>query len=236
MELKFYSLNHALEKVGCVPQVVSVKKTPATPLVEFVGSWDILPKKEASVRIYPLIARTLRTKFTDLLSCYSINGSGAIINERLKNIFSEYNFGCQYQYTRVSIVTKKGESISTPYYHLHLPMPGIVDKIDYSKSTFYETRFDKRLSDTPIKIKSYEDRMTLQKNLSKKDICAIIQSEDVVLKKGTDPKMMDIFDWLGNPCGGGLFMISERLKQRLEKEKITGIAFEEYPYTISIDE
>ena len=35
---------------------------------------------------------------------------------------------------------------------------------------------------------------------------------------------------------GALFMVSERLKQRLEQEKITGITFEEYPYTISIDE
>jgi tRNA uridine 5-carbamoylmethylation protein Kti12 len=47
---------------------------------------------------------------------------------------------------------------------------------------------------------------------------------------------MDIFVFVGNPCGGGLFMVSERLKQRLEQEKITGITFEEYPYTISIDE
>ena len=114
-------------------------------------------------------------------------------------------------------------------------MPGIVDKIDYPKSTFYEKRFDKRLSDTPIKVQSFEDRTRLADILRKKDICARIETEDIVLKKGTDPNM-DIFVFVGNPCGGGLFMVSERLKQRLEQEKITGITFEEYPYTISIDE
>ena len=114
-------------------------------------------------------------------------------------------------------------------------MPGIVDKIDYPKSTFYEKRFDKRLSGTPIKVQSFEDRTRLADILRKKDICARIETEDIVLKKGTDPNM-DIFVFVGNPCGGGLFMVSERLKQRLEQEKITGITFEEYPYKISIDE
>lgn len=235
MELKFYSLNHALEKVGFVPQVESVEKEWGVPLIKFVGAWDILSDEEASSRVYPLVARSVRTKFTDLLSCYGKSGNSAIISERLKNIFSEYNFGCRYQYVKVSIVTKKGEPVSTPYYHLQLPMPGIVDKIDYSKSTFYETRFGKRVSDTPIKINSHEDRMALQKDLGEKDICAIIQSGDIVLKKGTDPNMMDIFVLIGDPCDGH-FMVSERLKQRLEKEKITGITFEEYPYKISIDE
>ena len=158
-----------------------------------------------------------------------------MVSKRLRNILDEYNFGCRYQYINVSIVTRKGEPVSNPYYQLHLPMPGIVDKIDYPKSTFYEKRFDKRLSDTPVKVKSFEDRTRLADNLSKKDISAIIEAEDIVLKKGTDPNM-DIFVWLGNPCGGGMFMVSERLKQRLEQEKITGITFEEYPYTISIDE
>ena len=235
MDLKFYRVNHALVKVGFVPQVESIEKEWGVPLVEFVGMWDILSEEEAATRVYPLVARSVRTKFTDLLSCYNIKGYGAIISERLKNIFSEYNIGCQYQYVKVSIVTKKGEPVSTPYYHLHLPMPGIVDKIVYPKTTFYETRFDKRLSDTPVKVQSFEDRTRLAGILRKKDIAALILAEDIVLKKGTDPNVMDIFVWQGNPCGG-VFMVSERLKQRLEQEKITGITFEEYPYKISIDE
>ena len=158
-----------------------------------------------------------------------------MVNRRLRDILDEYNFGCEYQYINVSIVTRKGEPVSELYYQLHIPMPGIVDKIDYPKSTFYETRFGKRLSDTPIKVQSYEDRTRLADILRKKDICAIIETGDIVLKKGTDPNM-DICVWQGNPCGGGLFMVSERLKQRLEQEKITGITFEEYPYKISIDE
>ncbi len=235
MELKFYRVNHALVKVGFVPQVESIEKEWGVPLVEFVGMWDILSEEEAATRVYPLVARSVRTKFTDLLSCYNIKGYGAIISERLKNIFSEYNFGCQHQYTKVSIVTKKGEPISTPYYHLHLPMPGMVDKIDYPKSVFYVKKFGKRINDTPIEVKSYEDDVRLQTITRKQNVSALILAEDIVLKKGTDPEQLDIFVFSGN-SGGSRFMVSERLKQRLEQEKITGITFEEYPYTISIDE
>ncbi|MBR3773942.1 MAG: hypothetical protein IKK86_05875 [Alistipes sp.] len=235
MDLKFYRVNHALVKVGFVPQVESIEKEWGVPLVEFVGMWDILSEEEAATRVYPLVARSVRTKFTDLLSCYNIKGYGAIISERLKNIFSEYNIGCQYQYVKVSIVTKKGEPISTPYYHLHLPMPGIVDKINYPKSVFYVKKFGKRINDTPIEVKSFEDDVRLQKITRKQNVSALILAEDIVLKKGTDLELLDIFVFSGN-SGGSRFMVSERLKQRLEQEKITGITFEEYPYTISIDE
>lgn len=235
MDLKFYRVNHALVKVGFVPQVESIEKEWGVPLVEFVGMWDILSEEEAATRVYPLVARSVRTKFTDLLSCYNIKGYGAIISERLKNIFSEYNIGCQYQYVKVSIVTKKREPISTPYYHLHLPMPGIVDKINYPKSVFYVKKFGKRINDTPIEVKSFEDDVRLQKITRKQNVSALILAEDIVLKKGTDLELLDIFVFSGN-SGGSRFMVSERLKQRLEQEKITGIIFEEYPYKISIDE
>ena len=235
MELKFYRVNYALEKVGCVPQVESVMKTPATPLVEFIGAWEVRSDKEVSSIVYPLIARSARTKFTDVLSCYNFSGSGTIISERLKRLLNEYNFGCQHQYTKVSIVTKKGEPISTTYYHLHLPMPGIVDKINYPKSVFYVKKFGERINDTPIKVKSFEDDVRLQTIIRKQAVSALILAEDIVLKKGTDLELLDIFVFSGN-SGGSRFMVSERLKQRLEQEKITGIIFEEYPYKISIDE
>ena len=80
----------------------------------------------------------------------------------------------------------------------------------------------------------YDDHRRLQESLIKKDASALILAEDIVFKKGTNPNL-DIFDFSGE-SSGMLFMVSERLKQRLEQEKITGITFEEYPYTISIDE
>ena len=113
-------------------------------------------------------------------------------------------------------------------------MPGMVDKIDYPKSVFYVKEFDKRINDTPIEVKSYEDDVRLQTIIRKQAVSALIEAEDIVLKKGTDLELLDIFVFSGN-SGGSRFMVSERLKQRLEQEKITGITFEEYPYTISID-
>ena len=227
MELKFYGVNFLVK--GVFPQVETIDIFQRR-----VGPWDFLNSKELKSFCYNVKLK-YQAKLKDVLGYYGHGGSGAMVSRRLRDILDEYNFGCRYQYINVSIVTHKGEPVSNPYYQLHLPMPGIVDKIDYPKSTFYEKRFDKRLSDTPIKVQSFEDRTRLADILRKKDICARIETEDIVLKKGTDPNM-DIFVFVGNPCGGGLFMVSERLKQRLEQEKITGITFEEYPYTISIDE
>ena len=227
MELKFYRVDFLVK--GVFPQVETIDIFQRR-----VGPWDFLNSKELKSFCYNVKLK-YQAKLKDVLGYYGHGGSGAMVNRRLRDILDEYNFGCRYQYINVSIVTRKGEPVSELYYQLHIPMPGIVDKIDYPKSTFYEKRFDKRLSDTPIKVQSFEDRTRLADILRKKDICARIETEDIVLKKGTDPNM-DIFVFVGNPCGGGLFMVSERLKQRLEQEKITGITFEEYPYTISIDE
>ena len=227
MELKFYRVRYSLQ--GVFPQVETIDIFQRS-----VDPWGFLNSKELKSFCYNVKLK-YQAKLKDVLGYYGHNGWGAMVSKRLRDILDEYNFGCRYQYINVSIVTRKGEPVSELYYQLHIPMPGIVDKIDYPKSTFYEKRFDKRLSDTPIKVQSFEDRTRLADILRKKDICARIETEDIVLKKGTDPNM-DIFDFVGNPCGGGLFMVSERLKQRLEQEKITGITFEEYPYKISIDE
>ena len=227
MELKFYRVRYSLQ--GVFPQVETIDIFQRS-----VDPWGFLNSKELKSFCYNVKLK-YQAKLKDVLGYYGHNGWGAMVSKRLRDILDEYNFGCRYQYINVSIVTRKGEPVSELYYQLHIPMPGIVDKIDYPKSTFYEKRFDKRLSNTPIKVQSFEDRTRLADILRKKDICARIETEDIVLKKGTDPNM-DIFDFVGNPCGGGLFMVSERLKQRLEQEKITGITFEEYPYKISIDE
>lgn len=227
MELKFYGVNFLVK--GVFPQVETIDIFQRR-----VGPWDFLNSKELKSFCYNVKLK-YQAKLKDVLGYYGHGGSGAMVNRRLRDILDEYNFGCRYQYINVSIVTRKGEPVSELYYQLHIPMPGMVDKIDYPKSVFYVKKFDKRINDTPIEVKSYEDDVRLQKITSKQDVSALIEAEDIVLKKGTDPNM-DIFDFVGNPCGGGLFMVSERLKQRLEQEKITGITFEEYPYTISIDE
>ena len=227
MELKFYGVNFLVK--GVFPQVETIDIFQRR-----VGPWDFLNSKELKSFCYNVKLK-YQAKLKDVLGYYGHGGSGAMVNRRLRDILDEYNFGCRYQYINVSIVTRKGEPVSELYYQLHIPMPGMVDKIDYPKSVFYVKKFDKRINDTPIEVKSYEDDVRLQKITSKQDVSALIEAEDIVLKKGTDPEQLDIFNFSGG-SDGAPFLVSERLKQRLEQEKITGITFEEYPYKISIDE
>ncbi|MBR0331863.1 MAG: hypothetical protein IIX12_09795 [Alistipes sp.] len=227
MELKFYRVRYSLQ--GVFPQVETIDIFQRR-----VGPWDFLNSKELKSFCYNVKLK-YQAKLKDVLGYYGHNGWGAMVSKRLRDILEEYNFGCRYQYINVSIVTRKGEPVSEVYYQLHIPMPGMVDKIDYPKSVFYVKKFDKRINDTPIEVKSYEDDVRLQKITSKQDVSALIEAEDIVLKKGTDPEQLDIFNFSGG-SDGAPFLVSERLKQRLEQEKITGITFEEYPYKISIDE
>ena len=227
MELKFYRVDFLVK--GVFPQVETIDIFQRR-----VGPWDFLNSKELKSFCYNVKLK-YQAKLKDVLGYYGHGGSGAMVSRRLRDILDEYNFGCRYQYINVSIVTRKGEPVSELYYQLHIPMPGMVDKIDYPKSVFYVKKFDKRINDTPIEVKSYEDDVRLQKITSKQDVSALIEAEDIVLKKGTDPEQLDIFNFSGG-SDGAPFLVSERLKQRLEQEKITGITFEEYPYKISIDE
>ena len=227
MELIFYGVNFLVK--GVFPQVETIDIFQRR-----VGPWDFLNNKELKSFCYNVKLK-YQAKLKDVLGYYGHGGSGAMVNRRLRDILDEYNFGCEYQYINVSIVTRKGEPVSELYYQLHIPMPGMVDKIDYPKSVFYVKKFDKRINDTPIEVKSYEDDVRLQTIIRKQAVSALIEAEDIVLKKGTDPEQLDIFNFSGG-SGGAPFMVSERLKQRLEQEKITGITFEEHPYKISIDE
>lgn len=227
MELKFYRVRYSIQ--GVFPQVETIDIFQRR-----VDPWGFLNSKELKSFCYNVKLK-YQAKLKDVLGYYGHNGWGAMVNRRLRDILDEYNFGCEYQYVNVSIVTRKGEPVSELYYQLHIPMPGMVDKIDYPKSVFYVKKFDKRINDTPIEVKSYEDDVRLQTIIRKQNVSALIEAEDIVLKKGTDPEQLDIFNFSGG-SGGALFMVSERLKQRLEQEKITGITFEEYPYKISIDE
>lgn len=227
MELKFYRVRYSLQ--GVFPQVETIDIFQRR-----VDPWGFLNSKELKSFCYHVKLK-YQAKLKDVLGYYGHNGWGAMVSKRLRDILDEYNFGCEYQYINVSIVTRKGEPVSELYYQLHIPMPGMVDKIDYPKSVFYVKKFDKRINDTPIEVKSYEDDVRLQTIIRKQNVSALIEAEDIVLKKGTDPEQLDIFNFSGG-SDGAPFMVSERLKQRLEQEKITGITFEEYPYTISIDE
>ena len=227
MELKFYRVRYSLQ--GVFPQVETIDIFQRS-----VDPWGFLNSKELKSFCYNVKLK-YQAKLKDVLGYYGHNGWGAMVSKRLRDILDEYNFGCRYQYINVSIVTRKGEPVSELYYQLHIPMPGMVDKIDYPKSVFYAKKNGERINDTPIQLQSFEDDTRLSKLIFKEYSGADIEPEEVVLKKGTDPEQLDIFNFSGG-SGGGRFLVSERLKQRLEQEKITGITFEEYPYKISIDE
>ncbi|MBQ5638083.1 MAG: hypothetical protein IIV06_03410, partial [Alistipes sp.] len=113
MELKFYGVGYSLQ--GVFPQVETIDIFQRR-----VGPWDFLNSKELKSFCYNVKLK-YQAKLKDVLGYYGHGGSGAMVNRRLRDILDEYNFGCEYQYINVSIVTRKGEPVSELYYQLHIP-------------------------------------------------------------------------------------------------------------------
>ena len=104
--------------------------------------------------------------------------------------------------------------------------------IDYKNSTFNGVTLFKTLGD--VKVNSKEDYETAWQDGRKKDILYLILIKDIAFTKDFNPET-DILRLEYLPTDYK-YLVSERLKNRLEQENVTGIVFKEYPYKISISE
>ena len=225
MELKYYGIEKAenvspkiCEQVGTLDEYTFAKN---------VGPTDFLTEEEIKNVVHPLKFNG-KSKITEAVYYFF----RLYVNERIKNILEEYNI-IKHQYIKATFKTKSNELLS--YYYLHIPLPGVTDYVDYKKSTFTETTIlgvDKSIvNDVDVNSKEEIRAKEIEKQ---KDLLYSIQTKDIVFSKEFDPKT-DIFILLDRPSGYDYF-VSERLKNRLEQENVTGIVFKEYPYKISISE
>ena len=224
MELKYYGIEKAenvspkiCEQVGTLDEYTFAKN---------VGPTDFLTEEEIKNVVHPLKFNG-RAKITDAV--YDLDIFRLYVNERTRRIIEEYNL-TEHQYVKATFKTKTNELL--PYYYLHIPLPGVEIYIDYKNSTFYKKDPLKTLGD--IEINSKEEFEAKKKEEQKKDCLIFINIRDIALKKEFNPQI----DILRLPFIRARYknLVSERLKNRLEQENVTGIVFKEYPYKISISE
>lgn len=156
-------------------------------------------------------------KLTDVLSDAATGGNGFIISKRLKDILASFTL-MTHRYYDVKINTKNGELI---YYFLHLCEPGLTKQLDYNKTEFHETNYTFR--ENRIKIESYERYKSL-KSLDK-DAKFGVDMENIFVKEDFN-QLLDLFTFL--PFTHKIF-ISEKLKNTIQENKITGLKLTEAP-------
>jgi len=206
----YYSVEHTVSKeTGNVfPQISFINQEDAFEIVDY--EFTDIPRLKAQLEH--------KAKITDVLSQASIGGHGLLICEKLKTIFEKFNI-MQHKYYPVEVQTKKG---SLPYYWLQVNDRSLLHKINYKKSVFYwtETTFKQGI----IELNSYADYVKKKKE-HENDCLWGIDIEEIVLTKNFD-RDLDVFCF--SPLDGVRgFFISERLKNAIDENKITGIEIKE---------
>lgn len=158
-----------------------------------------------------------KAKLTDVLSQANISVYGLLVNKKLKDLLKKFNL-IQHHYYKCLIKDHKG--IIHDYYWMHIYDNSIIDKIEYAKSKFYLRESGFREKD--IELNSFEDYKNKMEALG---IHYTVSADKLVLSSKFD-NSLDLFNV-------PLFtkkkiIISEKLKEELLSQKITGILISKY--------
>ncbi|UXE68834.1 MAG: hypothetical protein KA713_09770 [Chryseotalea sp. WA131a] len=156
-------------------------------------------------------------KLTDVLSQASISASGLLVNNKVREILSQFKLMRHKFYEASIILPKTRETLN--YYWLHLCQPELTLYLDYDKSIFCETEWTFRKE--VIELNSYEH----YKELKSKDIQAKfgVKVDEIFVTEKFD-KDLDIFTFLpfSKPK-----IVSSTIKDAFDKNKVTGVEYEE---------
>jgi hypothetical protein len=164
-------------------------------------------------------------KLTDVLKTLAISASGFVISERLKMLLESYKLE-RHELIPVEIINR--DQIHN-YYFLHFYGLDMVNCLDYQQSIFRITKWGFR--DLGLKnFDSYESYQAYIKE-NDEDDSLMTPLEHVVLKE----EFKDL-DFFSVPQFYHEMFVSERLKQCLEDNHITGFSFEEKYQMVKISE
>lgn len=164
------------------------------------------------VSIPPLHAKLVKkAKLTDVLSQATISSYGILINEKVRNIFQQFNI-IPHKYYPIYVQT---DNDVFTYFWIQVFDDSIVNSIDYKNSNFY---WKNPLREGRVDLISYNDYL-IKKEINKKNISWMVGADKFVLNNSFN-KDLDLFAF---SCFTTNLFISERLKESLIKNRITGI-------------
>lgn len=154
-----------------------------------------------------------KAKLSDLLSVAVIHG-GFLVSERFKNVLEQFNLAPHKFYPAKVQFRKQFHQ----YYWMHI-ISDLTDQVDYPKSTFFVYHnYSKNIGYTEVKSKEelIQKEKSLRENNPGKTLA--IWSEKISLTSSFN-RAADLFK-IGNFDSS--YYISEKLKNKIISEKITG--------------
>jgi ribosomal protein S18 len=172
-----------------------------------------LPPKTVDIGIVTLYKSA---KITDFISGDHLSGNGWILNEKVKEIFSDFNIGKHRYYP---IIVEHKDKKYDNYFYLQFSNDAS-EFVDYKKSNFYMNKSILDLADTRenIEINSIEEIEKKTKELRKTDEWCSIRPKTIMLsEKFPSYDLIEFHDV--NTISK---FISERLFSELKNKGITG--------------
>lgn len=214
--MKFYYIREAIrtEETGDEhPQILKMSEKHKYSDDEGVYAFSRFDLPENSPKIkYLLLAKN--AKVTDLLNAIMLRLKGFLINEKLKLILIEYNLPKHRFY---DAYVKDYANNEYRYWWMQMIINNY-DCLDFNKSEFSLTSTEiVNRSNVPIKINSYQDYVDVKSKLASDQR---IKISHAYLNDDFGKQSLDVFkindlslDWI----------ISERLREDIIKNKITGV-------------
>jgi hypothetical protein len=157
-------------------------------------------------------------KLTDILSTAAINGDGLIMSDKAKAVFSKFNLIKNKFFNANIIILKTNQTV--PYNYFHPSEPELSKVIDYKKSKFSETEYT--FKKNSIEITSYNHYLDMQAKDEEAKFGVVL--DEIYVTEEFD-KTLDLFTFLPF-CDT---FISDRLRDELLAEGISGLVFEQAP-------
>jgi len=158
-----------------------------------------------------------KAKLTNCLSQGAIASGGFLVDKKIIDLFENFKL-IKHKYYSVEILGKKGEIIND-YKWLQIE-ENLVEEINYEKSVFYETDGVSIIGER--KIDSFN---WYKEKKDEKGWKFGMRAKSIVMQEGSKLSKIDLFRLL--PFVHEI-IISEKLKNAIERSGITGFDIEEY--------
>ena len=200
--LNYYEIKNELNpaKVGKDFSQIGFMK----PSGQFLNSWEF-PKDNLEFQL----ELNDNSILTDFLNTSAVMAAGFFISRKARKVFEAYNLMNQKYYP--SKVKMEGDVHD--FFWMHLRDERIVELIDYAKSEFFETKFNRKIA--PIDIRNFED---YEQKKEERGFKFGVKLEKIVFQ-AKDWCDLDLFTIL--PFDNKIYM-SEKLKDALNMECISG--------------
>ncbi len=152
-------------------------------------------------------------KCTDVLSQAAISASGLLVSARTQDLLAVHSL-MRHRWISCAVKTR---SASLPYYWLHLVDMSLLETIDFPASRFYRTEYGFREHD--VCLSSFADYEAAKRQFGN---MGTIESDYLSLSD----HLRDHYDLLALPLFDSRIYVSEKLRDVLAENKITGVQYQ----------